>query len=118
LLALFIAVSAALALFCSGRTTGLVVDAGNETTHLVPVYQGCVLTHGIQRLDLGGNNLNDYLMQLLTERGFSFTGGSDRSILRDIKEKMSFVALDFEAECKNPTHPPKMYELPDGQVYR
>merc|ERR1719510_573288 len=56
---------------------------------------------------------------ILVERGYSFTTSAEKEIVRDIKEKMAYVAINYQEEmdkAETSSDIEQDYELPDGRI--
>jgi len=117
--AMYVSMQAVLSLYGSGRTTGCVIDIGDGVAHVVPIYEGFALSHTIQRVDLAGRDITTYLQRLLRQKGYTFSTSAEKEIVRDIKEKLCYVALNPEKEillAKKVSGMEKVYMLPDGET--
>merc|ERR1712072_1629271 len=82
---IYVAIQAVMSLYSAGRTTGPVVD-------------GFSLPHAVEKMEIAGRVLTDYLQKLLLEAGHSFTSAAEIQIVRDIKEQLAYVAQNFSEE--------------------
>lgn len=118
--ALYTSIQAVLSLYASGRTTGIVLDAGDGVSHAVPVYEGFAITNSIQRIDVAGRDITEYLQTLLRKSGYVFHTSAEKEVVRHIKEAVTYVAHDPRkeekewAQVKLDQNKMVEYTLPDG----
>ena len=67
--AFYVETQAILALYASGRTTGVVLDSGDGVSVAVPVVEGFVIPHAVNRIDIAGRDITHYLQRLLRKAG-------------------------------------------------
>jgi actin-related protein len=82
----------------------------------LPVYQGHPLLDTINESYYSGKEIISHLWKLLSEVGYNFNTAGERVIIQDIKEKLCYVAYDYEKELQKSDKQVEIeYELPDGQ---
>ena len=112
----YVAIQAVMSLYANGRSTGLVVDSGDGVSHTVPVYEGFSIPHAIEKMEIAGRVITNYAQKLLLEQGHSLTSSAELEIVKDIKEKLAFVAQDYDAElaaANSAANLDTSYTLPD-----
>nr|XP_021540958.1 actin, alpha skeletal muscle 2-like [Neomonachus schauinslandi] len=115
--ALYLANQGVLSLYASGQISGTTIESGEGMTYFVPIIDGCPLHQSTIQMDMAGQDLTLYLLQLLTDSGHSLVSTGDWEYIRHVKEKCCYVALDFDKEklkADSPSYAQK-YQLPDGQ---
>ena len=96
------------------------MDFGDGVSRTMPIFEGYALPLAILRLVLAGRDHSDYLTKFLTERRYPFTTTAEREIGRDVKEKLSYIAFDYDTELKLTRgkfrQENQTYELPDRNI--
>eukprot|EP01090_Pellita_catalonica_P006247 TRINITY_DN16453_c0_g1_i1.p1 TRINITY_DN16453_c0_g1~~TRINITY_DN16453_c0_g1_i1.p1 ORF type:complete len:326 (-),score=40.48 TRINITY_DN16453_c0_g1_i1:161-1138(-) len=107
--AIYVSNQAALALYASGRITGIVTDLGKDIIHTVPVYEGHPLAYSTNFMDFGGDEITRQLQLLLSTKN----RGSENMIdATYIKEQAARVASN--AHIASEELNPEAFQLPDG----
>lgn len=86
------------------------------------MYEGFAIPNSIRRIDVAGRDVTEHMQTLLRKSGYIFHTSAEKEVVRMIKEKTSYVALDPRKEEKDwssggSRNEPKIleYVLPDGQ---
>ncbi|KAG5221889.1 actin [Salix suchowensis] len=99
-----------------GPNNGIVLDSGDGVTHAVPVFEGFSMPHAIRRIDIAGRDVTDHLQLLLRKSGHHLHTTAEREVVRTIKEKCCYVALNPAKEEKDTQSRSEDLKLPDGKV--
>jgi centractin len=119
--AIYMSIQAVLSLYAGGKTTGIVLDCGDGVSHAVPVYEGFAVPNSIRRIDVAGRDVTENMQLQLRKAGHVFHTSAEKEIVRIMKEKVSYVAIDPKKEEKDWTSgvwkaekKEIEYQLPDG----
>lgn len=103
-----------LSVIASGNLTGICVDIGDNEKQIVPVYEGHYIPKFSYTDQIAGNSITKYFLKLLEENGVNVPS-FNIEIIREIKEKLSFVAPNLDEELQmSKDKEPISYSLPDG----
>ncbi|CAJ1398728.1 unnamed protein product [Effrenium voratum] len=106
--------TAALSLFSTGRTRGLVVESGEGITQAVPVFEGYAIPHAIFKMKVAGQDITQRIQTLMGEEL-----GEPQSYrtMQALKEKVCFVAPSSSGvPAPDGDEEARSFELPDGKI--
>jgi len=111
--------TAALSLFSTGRTRGLVVESGEGITQAVPVFEGYAIPHAIFKMRVAGQDITNRVQQMMADQ---LGETANYRTMQALKEKVC-SASDVGSgghpllDSMDPSdEESKSFELPDGKI--
>ncbi|KAJ5078133.1 actin-7-related [Anaeramoeba ignava] len=89
----YLANSAMLAMYQSGKKTGIIVEIGDDFSSVVPIYDGFCLPDSIMKSNLAGREITNYLIQNLNQKGIEFKTTYEKDMIEDLKKKTCYKLL-------------------------
>ena len=93
--------------------TGIVVDIG-ERMDVVPIVSGYKVQSGLSRSTTGGMEMCSHMRHSLLGRNYSLTSFLDMYIVRQVVERLGYIARNFDAELENFQGEEKTLNLNEG----
>ena len=89
---MYVAIQAGLSFYVSGQTTDILTDPVDGVSCDVPIYEGYALSHAIVCPEFAGQDLTDDLTKILIERDDFFTMIVERETVRDVRDRLCYIA--------------------------
>ena len=105
-----------LSLFSVGLTTGLVIESGDGLTWIVPIINGSIVQHAVQKLPLAGIDVNQNLKSLLMREGVSIASSAADEIIQEAEKKARKIVEDAQTEAERIVHEAKQKEAQSVQT--
>lgn len=90
--------SEVLALLASNCLSGFILDSGFDMTSFIPIYLGFPLMHAVEKIYIGGMDVDAIILKYFRMRGIKIFNGKsyrkNRHILKKIKHEFSSVNLN------------------------
>ncbi len=117
---LYISTQVMASLFSSRSISGLVLHSSESETVAVPIHNGVIIQGCVRRMSITGREITRRLLLILENWGLYIPERLKPVIVRDMKERLCYVAVDYVAELEKARFRRSTialhYELPDGQV--
>lgn len=85
----------------SGKSSGLVIGAGNQLTSIIPVINGRGILSQAKRIDWGGEQLQQYLSKLLALKYPYFPSKLNNYHTANLFKDYCYILEDYQQEIKH-----------------
>ena len=85
----------------SGKSSGLVIGAGNQLTSIIPVINGRGILSQAKRIDWGGEQLQQYLSKLLALKYPYFPSKLNNYHTTNLFKDYCYILEDYQQEIKH-----------------
>ena len=82
---IFFGTQGVLSLYSYGKQNGLMLESGEGVTQVVPIYNGYKLEHAVERINMGGQDVTNYLKLLLRKNGVFINSQCENLIFQHMK---------------------------------
>ena len=108
-----------MSLYSTSKTSGLIVNSGEMSTEIVPIYEGYIISDNINQFPIGGNILTKKFVEKY-KKDFDLYNVCNHFFMgQKIKEKYSEILpshKDYEDLINKQEVNKKEYNLPDGNI--
>ena len=113
--AIFFGSQPVLSLLGTGRSSGVILESGDNITQCGIIKEGCSLPYTFRRYNYGGSNVTEYFRELLQKRGYFFINSSSYILVKLIKEA---IARTKDFKLPEGTEDDECVNLPDQTKIR
>lgn len=100
-------------IFSSAKSSGVSVIVNESSISIVPIIDGYTITQGIQKLEIGYQDIITTVFKKFIERGYTMTSFTDWEITRDVVKKHCYFSISRERATDLPD---LYYDLPSGAL--
>ena len=75
--------------------TGVVVDSGDDITHIIPICDGTVVGSNIKHFPIAGKQITNFMEQMIKERGEKINSADLYYATKELKEKYGYLAREL-----------------------
>lgn len=112
---IYLSAQSVLSAIAYGKSTGISVDCGEETTNFAPIYEGFLCREAVTYIPIAGRHIHETLVNLLIQNGQVLQSKMQKEAMKKAKIEFCYVSKDIENENNDSVDE---YILPDKRIIK